>query len=40
MMPDPLQSPARIQANMVIRNIGQLVTVAQQPVIGASGPYK
>src|SRR5450759_2740808 len=35
MMPDPSQ--LRIQANMVIRNIGQLVTVAQQPVAGASG---
>jgi imidazolonepropionase len=35
MMPDPSQP--RIRANMVIRNIGQLVTVAQQPVAGASG---
>jgi len=34
MMPDP--SPPRIQANMVIRNIGQLVTIAQQPIPGAS----
>src|SRR6202790_3158982 len=40
MMPDPLQPLARIQANMVIRNIGQLVTVAQQPVPGASGPLQ
>lgn len=40
MMPDPLQPPERIQANMVIRNIGQLVTVAQQPVAGASGPLQ
>ncbi len=34
MMPDP--SPPRIQANMVIRNIGQLVTIAQQPIPGAT----
>lgn len=40
MMPDPLEPPARIQANMVIRNIRQLVTVAQQPVAGASGPLQ
>lgn len=39
-MPDPLRTPARIQANMVIRNIGQLVTVAQQSVAGASGPLQ
>ncbi|HLX57094.1 MAG TPA: imidazolonepropionase [Ktedonobacteraceae bacterium] len=38
MMPDPSQP--RIQANMVIRNIGQLVTVAQQPFVGASGPLQ
>ncbi|HVB73733.1 MAG TPA: imidazolonepropionase [Ktedonobacteraceae bacterium] len=38
MMPDPLQP--RIQSNMVIRNIGQLVTVAQQPIEGASGPLQ
>src|SRR5690348_13658004 len=30
-------SQPRIQANTVIRNIGQLVTVAQQPIAGASG---
>src|SRR2546429_1777236 len=35
MMPDP--SLPRIQANMVIRNIGQLVTIAQQPIPGANG---
>ncbi|HEY6409370.1 MAG TPA: amidohydrolase family protein, partial [Ktedonobacteraceae bacterium] len=34
-MPDPAQP--RIQANMVIHNIGQLVTIAQQPIEGASG---
>src|SRR5437764_4999518 len=38
MMPDPSQ-PA-IQANTVIRNIGQLVTVAQQPLPEASGPLQ
>ena len=35
MMPD--QSEAPIQASTVIRNIGQLVTVAQQPLSEASG---
>ena len=35
MMPDP--SLPRIQASMVIRNIGQLVTIAQQPIPGANG---
>ncbi|HEU0000056.1 MAG TPA: imidazolonepropionase [Ktedonobacteraceae bacterium] len=39
-MPDPSQPQAHIQANMVIRNIGQLVTVAQQPVAGANGPLQ
>src|SRR5438067_9270166 len=38
MMPDP--SPSAIEANMVIRNIGQLVTVAQQPIKEASGPLQ
>ncbi|MDQ6645595.1 MAG: imidazolonepropionase [Chloroflexota bacterium] len=38
MMLDPAQS--RMQANMVIHNIGQLVTVAQQPLAGASGPLQ
>jgi imidazolonepropionase len=38
MMPDPTQS--HVQANMVIRNIGQLVTVAQQPIAGANGPLQ
>jgi imidazolonepropionase len=32
---DPSQSP--IQASTVIRNIGQLVTIAQQPLAGATG---
>jgi imidazolonepropionase len=35
MQPDSMQPP--IQASTVIRNIGQLITVAQQPIIGASG---
>ena len=35
MQPDSTQPP--IQASTVVRNIGQLVTVAQQPVAGASG---
>jgi len=35
MQPDSTQPP--IQANTVVRNIGQLVTVAQQPIDGASG---
>lgn len=38
MMLDPAHS--RIQANMVIHNIGQLVTVAQQPLAGANGPLQ
>jgi len=29
-----------VQANLVIRNIKQLVTVAQQPIAGASGPLQ
>jgi imidazolonepropionase len=35
MTTDPSQPP--IQASTVVRNIGQLVTVAQQPIAGASG---
>lgn len=35
MQSDLIQPP--IQANTVVRNIGQLVTVAQQPIAGASG---
>src|SRR5260370_23060309 len=38
MMPDPSQLP--VKASTVIRNIGQLVTIAQQPVTGASGPLQ
>ncbi|HKF39058.1 MAG TPA: hypothetical protein VKB35_19335, partial [Ktedonobacteraceae bacterium] len=38
MMPNPSQLP--VQASTVIRNIGQLVTVAQQPISGASGPLQ
>lgn len=37
---NPSQPPSTIQASMVIRNIGQLVTVAQQPVWGATGPLQ
>ncbi|HEY4036975.1 MAG TPA: imidazolonepropionase [Ktedonobacteraceae bacterium] len=37
---DPSQPSSRVQASMVIRNIGQLVTVAQQPVLGATGPLQ
>ena len=37
-MPDPAQP--QIQADMVIHNIGQLVTVAQQPIRGASEPLQ
>ena len=35
MTTDPSQPP--IQASTVIRNIGQLVTIAQQPIAGATG---
>src|SRR5579864_5026511 len=35
---DPSQPS--IEASTVIRNIGQLVTVAQQPIAGASGPLQ
>jgi imidazolonepropionase len=35
MQPDSIQST--IRASLVVRNIGQLITVAQQPIIGASG---
>lgn len=38
MTPDPSQP--RIQADTIIRNIGQLVTVAQRPILGASGPLQ
>ena len=38
MMSDPSQPP--IEASTVIRNIGQLVTVAQQPLPEASGPLQ
>jgi len=40
MMPEPDTNQPTIQASMVIRNISQLVTVAQQPVPGASGPLQ
>ena len=38
MMPDP--SLPHMKASTVIRNIGQLVSVAQQPVDGATGPLQ
>src|SRR5215471_649224 len=38
MTPEPSQSP--IKANTVIRNIGQLITIAQQPITGATGPLQ
>ncbi|TMC16381.1 MAG: hypothetical protein E6J34_20170, partial [Chloroflexi bacterium] len=38
---DPYETTGRtILANTVIRNIGQLVTVAQAPLAGASGPLQ
>ena len=37
-MSDPSQ--LKVQASSVIRNIGQLVTVAQQPIAGAHGPLQ
>jgi len=40
MMPDSDSSRPGIQASTVIRNIGQLVTVAQQPIPEASGPLQ
>ena len=33
-------SQPQISADLVMRNIGQLVTVAQQPIAGASGPLQ
>ncbi len=41
MQPEPSErSTTRILASTVIRNIGQLVTVAQQPLAGANGPLQ
>ncbi|MBE3560317.1 MAG: imidazolonepropionase [Ktedonobacteraceae bacterium] len=40
MLPDPAHGPAPLPVSVVIRNIGQLVTVAQQPLEGASGPLQ
>ena len=40
MMLESSQPPAPILASAVIRNIGQLVTIAQQPVQGAIGPLQ
>jgi imidazolonepropionase len=39
MAPDPNSTP-KIVADTVIRNIGQLVTIAQQPIPGATGPLQ
>ncbi len=38
MTPEPSQSP--IKASTVIRNIGQLITIAQHPIPGAAGPLQ
>lgn len=40
MMPEPDPNQPTIQASMVVRNIRQLVTMAQQPIPGASGPLQ
>jgi len=40
MMSGSDSSQPSIQASTVIRNIGQLVTVAQQPIPGANGPLQ
>src|SRR6266496_1990099 len=40
MLPDPSQTPATVPASTVIRNIGQLITVAQQSIPGATGPLQ
>ncbi|GHO44268.1 imidazolonepropionase [Ktedonospora formicarum] len=37
---DPYQSTPVVRVSTVIRNIGQLVTIAQQPIPGASGPLQ
>ncbi len=37
MLPDPFQPQLKIHTSTVIRNIGQLVTVAQNPISGATG---
>lgn len=37
---DSAQPTTKVLASTVIRNIGQLVTVAQQPVAGATGPLQ
>ncbi len=40
MLPEPDPNQPTIQASMVVRNISQLVTIAQQPIPGASGPLQ
>jgi imidazolonepropionase len=37
---EPASSSERVQASTVIRNIGQLITVAQQSLPGANGPLR
>lgn len=39
-MLDPIPMQPQVQANLVIHNIGQLVTVAQHPIEGANGPLQ
>src|SRR5579859_7334071 len=36
----PSATPSQIEADTVIRNIGQLVTIAQTPLATASGPLQ
>jgi imidazolonepropionase len=40
MTPNQSQPSSTIQANIVIHNIGQLVTIAQSPIQGATGPLQ
>jgi imidazolonepropionase len=40
MQSEPTSSAEHVLASTVIRNIGQLVTIAQQPLPGASGPLQ
>lgn len=40
MVSDPSSASEKVLASTVIRNIGQLVTVAQQPLAGATGPLQ
>src|SRR5947209_17836538 len=40
MTPNQSQPSSTIQASTVIHNIGQLVTIAQSPIQGTSGPLQ